>query len=270
MAQVTNMTEYNDYISSLNAWETERQRQRVEFTITEDDMDADLRIPSAQVVLHCPWSQPPCFQWGLSVLESVLHIPVWYHSGWCASGQWLQSSRKRWFGKICGNSHSAVYWSCDKQCKILFNNAPLYGKVKMYVALFVAFAFRIGPLVASWRPWKPDCPPLRQNLPSIRCTWGQLSVLLWNHLIHNIKLVLTSTSFRLKFISSLDSAANKTNISGCWTSSCQRERQIWSEVLGKAWSSESLSSASGCHCKNSWHHWISNEFPWPLQKCLHW
>ena len=47
--QVTNMTEHNEYVSSLHAWETERQRQQVEFTVTEDDPDADLRLPSAQV-----------------------------------------------------------------------------------------------------------------------------------------------------------------------------------------------------------------------------
>lgn len=45
--QVLNMTEYADYCGRVNAWEAERQRQRVEFSVTEDDLDADLRLPSS-------------------------------------------------------------------------------------------------------------------------------------------------------------------------------------------------------------------------------
>ncbi len=42
--QVTNLTEYHTYRSELVAWETERQRQKVEFTITDKDPYADRRI----------------------------------------------------------------------------------------------------------------------------------------------------------------------------------------------------------------------------------
>ena len=41
--QVTNLTEFHTYRSELVAWETERQRQRVEFTVTEKDPYADMR-----------------------------------------------------------------------------------------------------------------------------------------------------------------------------------------------------------------------------------
>lgn len=33
---------------ALQEWEEERQRQLVEFTITEDDLDADLRLPDLE------------------------------------------------------------------------------------------------------------------------------------------------------------------------------------------------------------------------------
>ena len=45
--QVTDEYEMDQYKKKLKSWETERQRQQVEFTITEHDLEADKRIPSA-------------------------------------------------------------------------------------------------------------------------------------------------------------------------------------------------------------------------------
>lgn len=41
--------EYNEYLQKLSAWETEKERLMVEFTITEKDINADLRMPSPEV-----------------------------------------------------------------------------------------------------------------------------------------------------------------------------------------------------------------------------
>ena len=43
--QISDLHEYNNYRRQLNAWEQERQRQLNEFTITENDLEADKRIP---------------------------------------------------------------------------------------------------------------------------------------------------------------------------------------------------------------------------------
>ena len=51
--QVMDEYEMNLYRKQLNAWEAERLRQQVEFTITEHDLDADKRIPSvAEIVVR--------------------------------------------------------------------------------------------------------------------------------------------------------------------------------------------------------------------------
>ena len=42
--QVTNLSEYDTYRSNMVAWEREKERQRVEFTITEGDPCADGRV----------------------------------------------------------------------------------------------------------------------------------------------------------------------------------------------------------------------------------
>ena len=47
--QVTNVADQQHYGEKLSAWECERERQKVEFTITENDVDADLRMPSPEV-----------------------------------------------------------------------------------------------------------------------------------------------------------------------------------------------------------------------------
>ena len=46
---MTNLTKWKEYDSQLKAWNEEKQRQSVEFTITEDDPDADLRLPDIEV-----------------------------------------------------------------------------------------------------------------------------------------------------------------------------------------------------------------------------
>ena len=43
------MDDQHKYEKSLSAWERERERQKVEFTITEKNVDADLRMPSPEV-----------------------------------------------------------------------------------------------------------------------------------------------------------------------------------------------------------------------------
>ncbi|KAK7113832.1 cilia- and flagella-associated protein 65-like isoform X2 [Littorina saxatilis] len=47
ICEVMDEYEVGVYRKQLNAWEAELERQQVEFTITEDDLDADKRIPSA-------------------------------------------------------------------------------------------------------------------------------------------------------------------------------------------------------------------------------
>ena len=59
--QVMDEYEMNMYRKHLNAWEAERLRQQVEFTITEHDLDADKRIPSvAEIVVRgfCSFISP--------------------------------------------------------------------------------------------------------------------------------------------------------------------------------------------------------------------
>ena len=50
------MVDQRKYEEELSAWECEQERQKVEFTITEKGLDADLRMPSPEVsflhVLH--------------------------------------------------------------------------------------------------------------------------------------------------------------------------------------------------------------------------
>lgn len=43
--------EYGEYKARLADWEAERRRQKYEFTITEDDLDADKRIGSPEIVV---------------------------------------------------------------------------------------------------------------------------------------------------------------------------------------------------------------------------
>jgi len=44
-----NVTDQHKYEEKLSVWECEQERQKVEFTITEKDLDADLRMPSPEV-----------------------------------------------------------------------------------------------------------------------------------------------------------------------------------------------------------------------------
>ena len=46
-----NVTDQRDYEEKLSSWQRERDRQKVEFTITENDLDADLRLASPEVLL---------------------------------------------------------------------------------------------------------------------------------------------------------------------------------------------------------------------------
>jgi len=55
--QVVSKTEQETYMEQMAAWEKEQERQIVEFTITEDDINADQRVavveePSAAQVRH--------------------------------------------------------------------------------------------------------------------------------------------------------------------------------------------------------------------------
>ena len=45
--QITDQVEFGEYKGRLSDWETERHRQKYEFTITEDDPYADERVDSA-------------------------------------------------------------------------------------------------------------------------------------------------------------------------------------------------------------------------------
>ena len=47
------MTDYTSYQKNLRKWERELQRQREEFTITENDLDADKRIGMEPQVRGC-------------------------------------------------------------------------------------------------------------------------------------------------------------------------------------------------------------------------
>ncbi|KAH3749495.1 hypothetical protein DPMN_183993, partial [Dreissena polymorpha] len=49
VCEVTDQVEYNDYKNRLAEWEAERLRQKYEFTITENDLDADKRIGSPEI-----------------------------------------------------------------------------------------------------------------------------------------------------------------------------------------------------------------------------
>ena len=49
--QVMNVSDQQNYEKKLSAWERECERQKVEFTITEKDLDADLRVPSPEVLV---------------------------------------------------------------------------------------------------------------------------------------------------------------------------------------------------------------------------
>ena len=49
--QVMDEYEMNMFRKQLKAWEAERQRQQVEFTITEHDLDADKRVPSVVEIM---------------------------------------------------------------------------------------------------------------------------------------------------------------------------------------------------------------------------
>ena len=48
---MTDQVEYNDYKNRLAEWEAERLRQKYEFTITENDLDADKRIGSPEITV---------------------------------------------------------------------------------------------------------------------------------------------------------------------------------------------------------------------------
>ena len=47
-----NETEAGAYQRALQDWEAERNRQQVEFTVTEQDPDADARIPEFDVRIN--------------------------------------------------------------------------------------------------------------------------------------------------------------------------------------------------------------------------
>ncbi|KAL4217273.1 hypothetical protein ACF0H5_023724 [Mactra antiquata] len=48
VCEVTDQVEYGEYKERLSEWESERMRQKYEFTITENDLDADKRIGSPE------------------------------------------------------------------------------------------------------------------------------------------------------------------------------------------------------------------------------
>ena len=43
------MSKWKQYETDLEKWEKERERQLEEFTCTENDIDADLRLPETEV-----------------------------------------------------------------------------------------------------------------------------------------------------------------------------------------------------------------------------
>ena len=49
--QVTDDLEYKKYRQRLTDWEHERERQKHEFVITEDDLDADKRLGSPEITV---------------------------------------------------------------------------------------------------------------------------------------------------------------------------------------------------------------------------
>ena len=50
--QVTDDVEYRDYQQRLADWEHERERQKNEFVITENDIDADKRLGSPEITVN--------------------------------------------------------------------------------------------------------------------------------------------------------------------------------------------------------------------------
>ena len=51
VCEVTDDSKMQHYCKKLAAWETEKERQKVEFTVTEHDLDADNRLPDIEVIL---------------------------------------------------------------------------------------------------------------------------------------------------------------------------------------------------------------------------
>ena len=49
--QVTDDVEYGEYRQRLADWEHERERQKHEFVITENDLDADMRLGSPEITV---------------------------------------------------------------------------------------------------------------------------------------------------------------------------------------------------------------------------
>ncbi|XP_060587307.1 cilia- and flagella-associated protein 65-like isoform X2 [Ruditapes philippinarum] len=49
VCEVTDQVEYGNYQNRLKEWDDERLRQKYEFTITEDDLDADKRVGSPEI-----------------------------------------------------------------------------------------------------------------------------------------------------------------------------------------------------------------------------
>ena len=49
LCQITNLTKWKEYEKQLDDWHNEKKRQSVEFTITENDLDADMRLPDLEV-----------------------------------------------------------------------------------------------------------------------------------------------------------------------------------------------------------------------------
>ncbi|OWF45565.1 hypothetical protein KP79_PYT24425 [Mizuhopecten yessoensis] len=57
VCEVTDEVELRDYKKRLQNWEKERERQKYEFTITEDDLDADKRLPNNVEITERPSSR---------------------------------------------------------------------------------------------------------------------------------------------------------------------------------------------------------------------
>ena len=49
LLQVTDETMMDQYRTKLEEWEAELLRQQYEFTITEEDLDADSRLPDVDI-----------------------------------------------------------------------------------------------------------------------------------------------------------------------------------------------------------------------------
>ncbi|WAR10588.1 CFA65-like protein [Mya arenaria] len=69
VCEVTDQVEFNQYKDRLTEWEAERMRQKYEFTITEEDLDADKRIGSPEVTERPP-SRPKTMDEDLRASES--------------------------------------------------------------------------------------------------------------------------------------------------------------------------------------------------------